>query len=137
VAETGQGKPPLDARMLLLPMRGETDAVDRILGCLATNGPLGLTPRRFAITARRLTPVTPPDPSHWPAGQGIALAARLQDGAKGEPPRHPSALPRDGMRQPDPRPGLQEAAASFVAAPGQPPRLRLIAPASPGSRDSD
>lgn len=51
-AETGLGRPTLQARLLLLPLRKGpgADARDLILGCLATDGHLGRAPRRFAIT---------------------------------------------------------------------------------------
>jgi hypothetical protein len=57
-AETGIGKPPLEARLLLLPMRSETGEISRVLGCLDSNGRIGRTPRRFTITARHITEVT-------------------------------------------------------------------------------
>ena len=57
-AETGIGKPPLVARLLLLPMLGEDGAINRILGCLDSSGSIGRTPRRFVITARHLTDLT-------------------------------------------------------------------------------
>lgn len=40
--------------MILLPVRGDGGQCDRALGCLVTVGPVGRTPRRFAI-ARQVT----------------------------------------------------------------------------------
>ena len=57
-AETGIGKPPLEARLLLLPMRGESGEISRVLGCLDSSGSIGRTPRRFTVTARQMTEVT-------------------------------------------------------------------------------
>lgn len=45
------GKPQLTARMLLLPLRNEEGAINRVLGCLDSNGLIGVAPRRFTITA--------------------------------------------------------------------------------------
>ncbi len=56
-AETGIGKPALDARLVLLPMTDAFNQINRILGCLDSQGGVGRAPRRFAITARRLTPL--------------------------------------------------------------------------------
>ncbi|WP_126976549.1 PAS domain-containing protein [Frigidibacter oleivorans] len=58
VADTGFGRPPLQAAMLLLPLRSDLGDVSRILGCLAAEGGtaeggVGRPPRRFAIAAAR------------------------------------------------------------------------------------
>ena len=49
-AERTIGKPALQARLLLLPLRSTGGARDLILGCLATQGEVGRAPRRFAIS---------------------------------------------------------------------------------------
>lgn len=49
-AEGGIGRPPLAARMLLLPLIGSTGEPDLALGCLCRNGQIGRTPRRFSIS---------------------------------------------------------------------------------------
>ena len=75
-AERGIGKPAIDAKMILLPMRSDLGDVSRILGCLSTQGAIGRTPRRFSITAQRVTsltetvrlaPFAEDDPAHTPA----------------------------------------------------------------------
>lgn len=43
------GRPPLTGRLLILPLRSDAGEVDRALGCLAIEGALGRTPRRFDI----------------------------------------------------------------------------------------
>jgi hypothetical protein len=48
-AERGIGKPNLDARMLLLPLKSDLGDISRALGCLETLGPLGRAPRRFEL----------------------------------------------------------------------------------------
>ena len=48
-AERSIGRPALEARLLLLPLHSNSGARDLVLGCLATQGEVGRTPRRFAI----------------------------------------------------------------------------------------
>lgn len=48
-AERGIGRPVLEARLLLLPMVSTRGITDLALGCLATEGQIGRSPRRFAI----------------------------------------------------------------------------------------
>jgi len=80
LAETGIGKPPLEARLLLLPMRGENGGINRILGCLDSSGSIGRTPRRFTITARRMTQISGADE----AGLSVIVASGI---APETPPR--------------------------------------------------
>lgn len=54
-----QGCTVLDGQMLLLPLRGRSGRVDRALGVLATDGPLGLPPRRFRIRRAALSALDP------------------------------------------------------------------------------
>jgi hypothetical protein len=49
VAEDGIGKPPLEGRMLLLPLESDFGDISRVLGCFETRGPIGRAPRRFNI----------------------------------------------------------------------------------------
>ena len=48
-ADRGLGRPALRARLLLLPLKGASGEADLILGCLASDGQIGRTPRRFVI----------------------------------------------------------------------------------------
>ena len=48
-AEEGIGRPRLDGRLLLLPLRPGKDGFPLVLGCLATDGRIGRAPRRFGI----------------------------------------------------------------------------------------
>lgn len=50
-AERGIGRPTLAARLLLLPLVSTRGLTDLALGCLALDGQIGRTPRRFAISA--------------------------------------------------------------------------------------
>ncbi|UWR24671.1 PAS domain-containing protein [Sulfitobacter sp. S223] len=45
----GLGKPALDARMVLLPLKSDLGDVSRILGCIVCPGDLGAVPRRFDL----------------------------------------------------------------------------------------
>lgn len=58
-AERGLGRPALEARMLLLPLRSDDGRTNLALGCLATDGALGRSPRRFVTARRTVTPLTP------------------------------------------------------------------------------
>ena len=48
--ETGIGKPPLEAQMLILPLRSDMGDVTRAIGYLAIRGKIGRAPRRFEFT---------------------------------------------------------------------------------------
>ena len=54
-AETGVGKPPLEGRMLLLPLVSDFGEISRVLGCFETHGSIGRAPRRFTVTETRVT----------------------------------------------------------------------------------
>lgn len=72
--DRGIGKPPLDACLLLLPLRADNGEITRALGCLGTLGPIGRTPRRFDVRSTAITPIqsdgsiTVPEtaPDRWP-----------------------------------------------------------------------
>lgn len=57
VAETGFGKPPLEARLLLLPLQSDLGDISRALGCLVAEGHIGRTPRRFDICETQVTAI--------------------------------------------------------------------------------
>ena len=62
-AETGIGKPKLEAKLLLLPLKTESGARTRLLGVLEPKGMIGRTPRRFdvcRIGERRITAAAEP-----------------------------------------------------------------------------
>lgn len=46
------GRQRLAAKMVLLPLRDDMGDVTRALGCLVAEGPIGRTPRRFAVSER-------------------------------------------------------------------------------------
>lgn len=93
VAETGLGRPPLSAQLLVLPLRSDLGDVSRALGCLVCDGEIGRAPRRFEIGHLQLCAIegaaTPAaEPTHEagfadPGARYHAAAARietLQDG---------------------------------------------------------
>ena len=56
-AESGLGKPPLVAKLLILPLKSDLGDVSRALGCLIAHGQIGRTPRRFDLAEERISPV--------------------------------------------------------------------------------
>ena len=51
------GRPQLEARMLILPLRSDLDDVTRALGCLIAEGQQGAAPRRFDLRQDRVHPL--------------------------------------------------------------------------------
>ena len=47
--ERSIGKPALDAKLILLPLRSDLGEITRIMGCLVSSGPIGRAPRRFNV----------------------------------------------------------------------------------------
>lgn len=113
-AERGLGRPALEGRMLLLPLRGDDGRTTMALGCLATDGSVGRAPRRFATARRTVTPMT----AAPKAGAATAGAATAGAATAGEPKRAAAA-----------EHGFAEAPRLFAApprpAPGR-PHLRLV-----------
>lgn len=56
-AERGIGRPALEARLLMLPLRDDHGNCSLALGCLALSGETGRRPRRFHITRRDMSPI--------------------------------------------------------------------------------
>lgn len=130
-AQRALGKPPLEGRLLLLPLKSDFGDVSRILGCMVTRGPIGRTPRRFIVDSAEITPVS-----------ALPFATDVAQSPPAEQPR-PAApspegdTPRDrGPIDPTPpiRPvdddGFSEPPAAFRNAPRpkrtQKPRLYVV-----------
>lgn len=78
-AERGIGRPALEGRMLILPVRGDAGA-DLALGCLATDGGTGRSPRRFHISRALLEPLSVSVPTPRPVAvplPGLAETPRF------------------------------------------------------------
>ena len=54
VSPSSFGRSSLKADMILLPLRSDTGAVERLLGCIVADGAIGRQPRRFAVERRAL-----------------------------------------------------------------------------------
>jgi hypothetical protein len=85
-AERGIGKPPMDAKVILLPLRSDLGEITRIIGCLVSLGPIGRAPRRFDVADVRMktltaghAPVDAPAPAKGFAEQSIPFVTNSQD----------------------------------------------------------
>ena len=105
------GRPALDARLILLPLRSDLGDVSRLLGCFVSKGDMGLAPRRFEVVSKEVM--------HISLGQP-PVPAKLE-------PRDavPPSLPQKERRIPA---GMAESQRPFVEKSGKrsPPYLRLI-----------
>ncbi|MFV0358920.1 PAS domain-containing protein [Tropicimonas sp.] len=105
--DRGIGKPPLDARMLLLPLAGDRGETSRVLGCLATLGPVGRTPRRFGMRDTGIVALSAPRDGAAAIGpvespHAIAGFAEAQQGfTHPGPPRPPRGKPHLYVVKPD------------------------------------
>jgi len=105
--ERGVGRPPLDGRLLLLPLQSDFGDVSRALGCLATVGPTGRAPRRFSVTGTDVEPLL---------GEG---AARERRSSGWTPPRRPAGDTSGASGTGDPARGVR-----MPEAPPRPPRAQ-------------
>jgi len=81
----GLGRPGLTGALMMLPLRSDLGDISRALGCLLTDGPIGRTPRRFAIAEAETLPLSGADPRH------AAPPLRLLAGGRPQAP----IVPRD------------------------------------------
>jgi hypothetical protein len=77
-AERGLGRPALSARLLLLPLLGDTGQPDLALGCLAPDGGIGRAPRRFHIAQMLTEALRAPLPVHEMAEAAVAFTGPKQ-----------------------------------------------------------
>ena len=56
-AESGFGKPPMQAKLIILPLQSDLGDISRALGCLVAEGAVGRAPRRFDLASVALTPI--------------------------------------------------------------------------------
>lgn len=74
-AERGIGRPALEARLLVLPLRDVAGTTALALGCIATHGVIGRSPRRFAIARKTVTPFVTSEKAAMAEGLAEAPAA--------------------------------------------------------------
>lgn len=63
VTPSGLGRPPLTARLVVMPLRDDAGQTGLALGCIAMNGEIGRSPRRFDIVRASVTTVAQPNGS--------------------------------------------------------------------------
>ena len=90
-AEAGIGKPPLTARLLMLPLTSDLGDISRALGCLVSEGDIGRAPRRFEVTGAEVAPILqglpmqrPADPAQVTPQTLAAPATAILDGLSPE-----------------------------------------------------
>lgn len=121
-AERGIGKPEIEAKMLLLPMKSDLGDISRVLGCLATTGEVGRAPRRFEITGSRVTPLLGDFMKNEPAEENSEPAPRIPDRIEPTPRRGLSEPPADFR----PAGGTPKALEGPKLKPGPRPYLRVV-----------
>ena len=104
--ETGIGKPPLTGRLLLLPLKSDLGDVNRMIGCLVSDGQIGRSPRRFQIGAVEQVAIR----AGFPAELGAVAPVRVL-------PVEPAPVPQ---------PGFAEPRSGFAPAPGSPEARRAL-----------
>lgn len=105
-AETGIGRPPMKAKLLILPLKSDLGDVNRALGCLVAEGAdIGRTPRRFEVTGAQVTPIVQGAPTPAELPKPVSPAAALGFGEELEAflPK-PRAVPAEGLTSAPRRP---------------------------------
>ena len=89
------GRPGLDARMILLPLRSDLGDVTRALGCLIAEGEIGQGPRRFDLIEDREFPVIPGAKVLEPSASAAGFAEPPQPWRAAPMPETPKPLAED------------------------------------------
>ena len=74
VSPAAGGRPALEARMILLPLKSDLGDVSRVLGCFVSKGDMGLAPRRFEIVTKEVLHIAagqPPTPAPNPPAKPV------------------------------------------------------------------
>jgi len=79
------GRSVLTAQMLVLPLRDDDGALNRALGCLATEGLAGPTPRRFTLEKASIEQIK--SAATATPGQHHRIAGFAEPGADYQPPK--------------------------------------------------
>ena len=101
-SEASAGKPALEARLLLLPLKSDLGDVSRILGAVVSKGEIGRAPRRFDIMEIDIKPInrgaeppelqaveTPPSPVQKPVPGFAEMAAKFKGKTQAPRPKTP------------------------------------------------
>ena len=100
-SEAEYGRPALIGRMLLLPLKSDLGDVTRVLGCLISEGSVGVSPRRFDLVRDQMLPIIEggrtiePSPSY-------GTYPSLQENPAHRTRNHP-AFGTDAVKMPAPR----------------------------------
>ncbi|RQP04997.1 MAG: PAS domain-containing protein [Paracoccus sp. BP8] len=92
----GYGRPALEGRLLLLPLRSDLGDVTRALGCLIAQGRFGEAPRRFDLLSDQEFPVIPgarvlePSPSRAGFAEPPAPWSGICASSPSDPPPDPA-----------------------------------------------
>ncbi|WP_323008693.1 PAS domain-containing protein [Paracoccus sp. (in: a-proteobacteria)] len=89
------GRPALDGRMLLLPLRSDLGDVTRALGCLVVQGQVGESPRRFDLLSDIEFPVIPGAKVVEPSPSPPGFAETPMRWKSAPPPKPIAPLPQD------------------------------------------
>ena len=104
----GLGRPALEARLLLMPLRSDLGEVSRALGALVSVGSIGRAPRRFGVAAQEITPIARTDhQGDWRIGGWSRMQS--EDPAGPPPAKAPQPRPQEFAEEqapysPEPRP---------------------------------
>lgn len=107
------GRPAIQARLIMLPLKSDLGDVSRVLGCLVVKGDIGSAPRRFDISHKEVL--------HIAAGEAPVPPARSK-AAPPAPPQPAQESPQSLLK------GMAEDQKPFESedAKRRPPYLRLI-----------
>lgn len=125
-SEGGLGKPTITGRMILLPMKSDLGDISRALGCFATTGEIGRTPRRFEVTDTHVRPLLGDFMAKQPEPQETRPARRKEQIVTETPqPPHGSRVPEPGDAF-DRAPRKATATGAVRMKPGPRPYLSVV-----------
>lgn len=119
-AASGPGRPPIEARLILLPLKSDLGDVSRVLGCLVAKGDIGTAPRRFDVVAKNVL--------HIAAGEAPVSVTPPVDIPKPAPrPKRPTPKEKASDYSQKLIKGMAEDQKEFEGPdPKRPPYLRLV-----------
>lgn len=97
-SERGLGRPPMSARMMILPMLGQQDECNLAIGCIEITGEIGRVPRRFTIEEAKIEQV-----SHGPRAGAMACVTEAVRSPQSDPAFAEAPTP---YAPPRPTPGV-------------------------------